>query len=272
MIADAKPLCGDFRYASVTSKDTLAPDLNYAFQPDEIQVGSIVFAHFKRVIPDYKKKCDDARPMLVTGLWRDGEDIKKIEMMAFTSRATQHEDPSCFELDTSHFKDGQGERISYLRTRKVYLFDNDEYLFPRESNPYEMRMDGALWEDILVRRAHSIMFNTEADFFGDVDYRLKREGISFATIPHTAVCAHTFIPEVHFPKSLTRVSDAVPQEGVDYAASFAAKYDDKMNRAHAHGRYSFPAFAEWPLDLPEKRFPKWRNAENDLLVFETHLA
>lgn len=257
MTGNAKKICGDFHGAA--HKPFTSTIKNYAFAPDELEIGSIVYAHMKRVLPHYAKDRDDARPMLVTGLWRNGDSIEKIELMKFTGSMPVKEYPCVFGLDTSDIFSSGESRYSYLRTDAVYLFDNEERIFPRRSNPDTVRMDGRLWEDILVRRAQAIIFNPNTKFEGNTDTSLEREGISFSTIPHSAIRGTAFIPEVEGEGISSRPWDIIPPKLADEIASFAVRYEAKMQRQNGHGFYTFPPYEDWPINLPLAEFPLWRN-------------
>ncbi len=231
---------------------------DYAFTPDELRIGSIVFGRLKRAVAGYNKPYDDRRPMLVTGLWRKGDIIEKLEVMKFTHQPAHKEYPSHFELDTTHFFRSGKPQYATLRTEHIYLLDNKNDIFPFDDNLEVMHMDGKLWEEILVRRAGAIIYNPHSEFEGDLDLSLEREGFVFPSIPQSAIRGEQFVPEVDFESFPTKPCDIVPQDLVDEIASFSVRYNERMKQKGCFF-FTYPAYEDWPVGLPKVEFPVWRN-------------
>lgn len=230
---------------------------NPAFAPDELEIGSIVYGRLGQVLPDYGKLRDDARPMLVTGLWRQGESIVKIEAMCFTGVVPKRSYPCDFALDTTALGRPDRRRDSRLVTHGLYILDNSADIFPQKSNSELIKLANDLWPEILVRRASAILFNPALYLWGRQDNSLVREGFQFPSVPFHAVRGDHLPPEVQAPGFQSKAPDFLAQDMVDTIVAFSAAYITHMR---TQGRYffSFPHLDDWPLDLPEVALPDWR--------------
>lgn len=254
-------LAGEFEGSA---KNSATIEKQYAFAPDEVSVGSIVFGRLKRAMPNYHKTKDDCRPMLVTGLWRGVEgSVEKLELMSFTTRVSQKQYPDDLVVDLEQVVQ-RGKSSTFLPTHQLYILDNDAHIFPFENNQETIKMDGALWEDILVCRAQAIVYSNSCltCILGAPLDGLTREGFIFPTIPHYAIRSGTMLPEVDYREFNHIASDIVPQGLVDEIVSFAVRYTERMHHAYEQKEFSFPPFIDWPINLPPKDFPDWRRIDN----------
>lgn len=234
-------------------------DIAAAFGPDELRIGSVVQGRLKRALGEqYSKDHDDVRPMLVTGLWRSGEDIKKIELMKFSS--SDWHTPSDFLLDTTSITRNGRKYRSFLKTEVTYILDNSNFIFPFEDNKEEMKMNGDLWADIILRRAYAILYSEKVRTYASLNkavLKLEREGFVLPNIPITSARSDSYIPEMHHEYSVYNEAVALPQDLIDTIVHFAGTYTERMhNQSERH--FVFPTFDEWPMDIPEAKFPRWR--------------
>ncbi|HEU4838181.1 MAG TPA: hypothetical protein VFS88_02095 [Micavibrio sp.] len=225
------------------------------FAPDELKIGSIVFGRLKPLFgADYTKN-DDFRPLLVTGLWRRGNDVEKIETMSFSSVAPKKMYPCIFPFTLPHLKGAS--RKSFLNTSSLYLLENKASLFSKGVDRAIARVDDEIWSEILVRRADAVVYNPSCRFIGQCDFSLEREGFIFDSIPFNAVRSRAFVPEVQTQARLSRPVNILSQERVNDIVSFAISYTEHMKQKNRHAYFLFPDIADWPRDLPETGFPRW---------------
>lgn len=232
-----------------------------AFGPEELHIGSVVYGRLKRVFGEvYGKEVDDVRPMLVTGLWRRGEDIVKIELMKFTSRFKQGH-PEDFVLDTTNLMKNGQKYLSALRTSAIYIIDNSDHFFPHADNPQTVHLRGDLWMDILLRRAYSILFNARSIAYGNIagknNVGLEREGFIFPNLPVASIFSDYYVPEVQHENSVYNEAVALPQDLIDTIVRFAGAYTQMM-QAQGHKEFEFPLAKDMPEEIPAIPFPHWR--------------
>lgn len=226
-----------------------------AFAPDELKIGSIVYGRLKPLLGAGYTKNDDFRPLLVTGLWRRGEDVEKIETMSFFSAAPKRMYPCILPFTWPYMRRGSNQ--SFLNTSSLYLLENTASLFSNRAYQKIARVDDGLWPEILVRRADAVIFNPSCRFIGPCDFSLEREGFIFDSIPFNAVRGRAFVPEVQIQARLSRPVNIMPQDRVNDIVSFAVSYTEHMRQQNRHAYFSFPGIADWPRDLPKTGFPQW---------------
>jgi hypothetical protein len=228
-----------------------------AFAPDELKIGSIVFGRLKPLLGSNYTKDDDFRPLLVTGLWRRGDEVEKIETMSFSSAMPKKIYPCIFSLTLPYLKGST--RKSFLNTSSLYLLENRESLFSKGGNQTIARVNDEIWPEILVRRAGAVVYNPNCHFHGQYDFSLQREGFIFDSIPFNAVRGKTYVPEVQTQTSLSRQVSVMSQDRVNDIVSFAISYTEYMRQKNGHAYFSFPDIADWPRDIPATSFPRWES-------------
>lgn len=226
-----------------------------AFAPDEVKVGSIVYGRLKPLLgADYTKN-DDFRPLLVTGLWRYGDDIEKIEMMSFSYAAPRKMYPCLFPYTLPHLR--WSSRKTLLNTSSLYMLENKAGLFSKRTNQKIASVEEEIWPGIVASRASAIIFNPNTRFMGACDFSLEREGFVFESIPFSAVRSLAFIPEVQTQAHLSRPVNILPKEKLSEIVSFAVSYTEHMKQQNGHAFFTFPEVADWPRDIPSMDFPRW---------------
>lgn len=228
-----------------------------AFASNELKIGSIVFGRLKPLLGSDYTKNDDFRPLLVTGLWRRGDDVEKIETMSFSSAPPKKIYPCIFSLTLPYLKGSS--RKSFLNTSSLYLLENKESLFCKGGNQGITRLKDETWPEILVRRAGAVVYNPSCHFHGQHDFSLQREGFVFDSIPFNAVRGKTYVPEVQTQTCLSRPVNIMSQDKVNEIVSFAISYTEYMREQNGHAYFSFPDIADWPRDIPPKSFPRWES-------------
>jgi hypothetical protein len=228
-----------------------------AFAPDELKIGSLVFGRLRPLLGSNYNKDDDFRPLLVTGLWRCGYDIEKIEAMSFSSATPKKLYPSVFPYTLPHLKGSS--RKTFLNTSSLYLLENKESLFSKRGNQAIAQVNDEIWPEILLRRVGSIVYNPSCHFYGQHYFSLMREGFVFDSIPLSAVRSQTFMPEIQMQARLSRPVNIMSQDKVNEIVSFAISYTEYMRQKNGHAYFSFPDLADWPRDIPQKSFPRWES-------------
>jgi hypothetical protein len=226
-----------------------------AFAPDDLKIGSIVYGRLKPLLGSSYTKKDDFRPLLVTGLWRRGDAVEKIETMSFSSAPPKKMYPCIFSFTLPRVKRSSSK--TFLNTSSLYLLENKASLFCKGVDQTISRVKDDLWPEILVRRAGAIVYNPNCRFNGQYDFLLEREGFVFDSIPFSAVRGKGFAPEVQTQAQLSRPVNIMPQDRVDEIVSFAISYTEHMRQKNGHAYFSFPDIADWPRDIPKKSFPRW---------------
>lgn len=232
----------------------------YAFDPDDLEVGSIVSVRMKKAVKEYTK--DDYRFMLVTGLWRRGENIEKIEMFNFTTVPGKKEYPDDFYLNTTQVGRSGAQKQGRMSTSCMYLFDNSPDIFPMHVNK-ELRVMGRdLWPEILARRAYSIMYNPFCRMTGTPDFSLTREGFTFPSMPQSAIRTHDFIPEVAMKNYSSKPCDILNAEQMEAIAAFTVSLTERMLKRNGHTYFTIPHIEDWPDEIEAMDYPDWQRAEN----------
>jgi hypothetical protein len=256
----------DFAVAAAKAEPVITEEANKDDAPafgNDLKIGSVVWSRMKEVLPTYYK--NDVRPMLVTGLWRDGDDIKKIELMNFTTREKYQGYPQTFEIHTpENLKAFQTERSNYLLTDKIYIFDNSKAIFPMDRNGEIKIIDQSMWPEILVRRAYAIMLSGFNNFQGSYDLSLQREGFEFRGIPAYSVLGNEFTPEVMTDRFASKATDILPQAAVDMIAEFSVAYS--LEAGKDLNFFSFPPVKDWPFEMERVEFPDWRKVAGGRFV------
>lgn len=235
----------------------------YVFDPstrafgNDLQLGRVLWGRLKDVVADYSS--NNSRPVLVTGLWRRGEDIEKIEVMRYTMSQAHGKKPDRFRLDTQDHIEGMASKQGgSLKTADVTILDNIEGIFPSSDNVEESSIEAIYWPEILVRRAYGLMYYKDREIIGydpDAMQGLQREGFFFPKIPATAIAGNAFVPEAMTNGVPT---DILPQKLVDMVAYYSVCYTEEKRAGKKQAYFDFPPLSEWKMDIAPAEYPSWR--------------
>ncbi len=253
------------RYNSAGKQGT-PPEFPWDEYFSTLEVGQIVFANTRAVVPDYPIGKGAIRRHLVYGLWRDdGGKVQKIETISFTTNMSMH--ASDLVIDTSRLKKKfRAKTATKLTTGTIHIFDiRPDHVALPFSMP--ITISKSIWPEILVRRANSLLFSPErqhnmleSDFTG-----LTREGFVFGTIGDQNLCDPRLAFDTNASPIQRKPVSILEQSYIDRIASFAVAYREKAPFGKKHLIY--PPLSEWPSDIPSVPLPVWKRDERDVWGF-----
>lgn len=228
---------------------------------NDLQLGRVVWGRLSGAVADYSKE-STVHPLLVTGLWRRGEDIEKIEVMRYSMNRKHASNPDRFRLDTLDLIEGMASKHGgTLKTADVTILDNNEGVFPSCENMEDCSIKAIHWPEVLVRRAYGIMYYKDREITGynpDAMHGLEREGFFFRKIPATAIAGNAFVPEAMTDGVPT---DILPQKLVDMVAYYSACYAEEKRVGGRQAYFDFPPMAEWKMEITPADYPNWTTPE-----------
>ncbi|MFA5592460.1 MAG: hypothetical protein WC989_04020 [Micavibrio sp.] len=217
------------------------------------KVGSIVYFRPAHVFGGYAKG-DEVRPALVYGVWKNSDGhTEKLELMGFSGNLDRIY-KSDFALDRySLQKEFFTFRQSKLTGNVLYYADNNDAVFSETANTGG-RIGDYMWPEILVRRAHALLYSRSLQNLGEKPdiHNLVREGFAFDTLKPRHVRAQSWQPDVRNGGILRKASEMLAQADIDAIAHYANSHTREFG-----GSGSFPPFEDWPLDMPVHSLRRW---------------